>query len=102
MLLTKISTISFAIKFPLFISSFLLKHFFLCKAFVENQIAVKLQTMSNRSLSNIPYLTLIFFTELENVDKAEVERIAGNMRKDMNSIEADLDDLLEEGTYVGT
>lgn len=42
------------------------------------------------------------FTELKNVDKAEVERVAGNLKKDMDAIDADLDNLLSEGSYVIT
>lgn len=44
----------------------------------------------------------LLLTELKNVDEAEVERVAGNLRKDMDSIEADLDSLLSEGTHFIT
>eukprot|EP00105_Crassostrea_gigas_P017350 XP_011435093.1 PREDICTED: uncharacterized protein LOC105333699 [Crassostrea gigas] len=40
---------------------------------------------------------LISEDELKNVDKAEVERVAGNLKKDMDAIDADLDNLLSEG-----
>lgn len=44
----------------------------------------------------------LLLTELKNVDEAEVERVAENLRRDMDSIEADLDSLLAEGTHVIT
>lgn len=40
------------------------------------------------------------FIELKNVDKVEVERVVGNLKKDMDVIDVDFDNLLLEGIYV--